>query len=145
MDSADRLSHKLIQPQTNDKKQGPGEVTGTLDCGRRLQMFRYSETIPEVQRTLTSQVQLLSTADPAQGLEFVRNMDRRAVGTVIIAPPVASLIFVTVWLVIYLRKSEDSDEKVDVQVVVTTAFTVASYLVTTGELTQYDHFDGADR
>lgn len=72
--------------------------------------------------------------DPATGgLEFVRALDRSAIGGVIIAPSVASLVFIAVWLSIYLRKTEDNSGKVDQQAVVATAFTVASYLVTAGK------------
>lgn len=49
------------------------------------------------------------------------------------APPTASLLFVVVWLAVYLRKTDANDYKVDVQVVVSTAFTIASYLVTAGK------------
>ena len=49
------------------------------------------------------------------------------------ALPMASLVFVIVWLSVYLRKTKENDGKVDTQVVVTTAFTIAFYLVTAGE------------
>lgn len=48
-------------------------------------------------------------------------------------PPIASLVFVVIWLSVYLRKPKEGKDRVDTQVVVTTAFTIASYLVTAGK------------
>ncbi len=63
----------------------------------------------------------------------MRALDRNAIGGVIMAPSIASLIFVVVWLSVFLKKQEGSDSSANKQVVVSTAFTVASYLVTAGE------------
>ena len=70
---------------------------------------------------------------PSSGLEFVRTLDRGALSGVIMAPSLASLAFVIIWLSIYLRKTSENEGKVDTQVIVTTAFTIAIYLVTTGK------------
>jgi hypothetical protein len=113
-----------------------GEITGTLDCGRGLQFFHHPETAAKA-RAITGRVQKLPNATPHDGLEFIRSLDRRAIGGVIMAPPMASLVFVIVWLFVYLRKTEDNDGKVDTQVIVTTAFTIASYLVTAGKYCRY--------
>ena len=54
------------------------------------------------------------------------------------APLIAFLAFVIVWLSVYLRKTKENDGKVDAQVVVATAFTIASYLVIVGKYCRYD-------
>jgi len=109
-----------------------GEVTEPLDCGRGLQFFHHPEAAPKAQ-AISKRVQKLPVATPHEGLEFIRTLDRNAIGGVIMAPPMASLVFVIVWLSVYLRETKENDGKVDTQVVVTTAFTVASYLVTAGK------------
>ena len=77
-------------------------------------------------------IQGLSTPTLHEGLEFIRILDRVAINGVILAPPVASLAFVLLWLSLFLKKSQGGDTMMDVQVVVTTAFTIAAYLVTAG-------------
>jgi hypothetical protein len=109
-----------------------GEVTETLDCGRGLRLFHKPEAAGEI-KTITEIVQRLPTATPAQGLEFVRVLDRSGVCGVIVAPSLASLAFIIIWLSVYLRKTSENEGKVDTQVIVTTAFTIAIYLVTTGK------------
>ena len=106
-----------------------GEVTGTLDCSRGLQFFHHPETTTKAQ-AITEGVQMVPRATSNEGLEFIRTLDRNAIGGVIMAPPVASVVFVVVWLYVHLWKTEEKGGKVDTQGVVTTALTVASYLVT---------------
>lgn len=113
-----------------------GEITGTLDCGRGFRFFHHPETAAEAQ-AITRQVQKLSSAASHEGLEFIRILDRRAIGGVILAPPIASLVFIIVWLSVYLRETKENDGKVDTQAVVSTAFTIASYLVTAGKYCRY--------
>ena len=75
----------------------------------------------------------LSSSKPRRAVELVRALDTNAIFGVIITPPITSLVFTAVWMSIYLRRTDDSVNHVDVQAVVTTAFTIASYLVTTGK------------
>ena len=107
-------------------------MTGPLDCGRGLHLFHNPKTATNAQ-VISNKVQQLSNAASPEGLEFVRALDRNAISGVITAPPLASLVFVIVWLSIYLRKTEENQGNVDTQVVVTTAFTIAIYLVTAGK------------
>jgi hypothetical protein len=110
-----------------------GEVTGNFDCGCGLQFFHHPETAAKA-HAVVKRVQELSNPTPHKGLEFIRTLDRNAIGGVIMAPPIASLMLVIVWMSVYLRKTEENDGKeVDTQVFVTTAFTIASYLVTAGK------------
>lgn len=60
------------------------------------------------------------------GVEFVRKYNRAAVAGVVSALPLGSLIFATIWMAIYLREPEELQAKI------TTAFTVSTYLMTTG-------------
>jgi len=60
------------------------------------------------------------------GLYFERSLDRTAITAVVLTPVVGSLVFAVIWLSIFIRKGKDN------QLVVSTAFTVASYLVTAG-------------
>jgi hypothetical protein len=60
------------------------------------------------------------------GLEFVRSLNRSAVTGIILTPAAASLLFAIVWISVWIPKGKDA------QTVVSTAFTIASYLVTAG-------------
>jgi len=109
-----------------------GEVTEPLPCGRDLNFFHTPEKAEEA-TTITEIVQGVPSDTAPSGLEFIRTLDRSALSGVIMAPSLASLVFVIIWLSIYLRKTSENEGKVDTQVVVTTAFTIAIYLVTTGK------------
>lgn len=120
----------------------PGEATEALDCGRRLGLY-HRPKIAGRSRAIAERVQETSGAISMEGLEFIGTLDRNAIGGVIMAPSLASLAFVIIWLSIYLRKTEANDGKIDTQVVVTTAFTIAIYLLTAGEFLKmhavFDH------
>lgn len=60
------------------------------------------------------------------GVEFIRKYNRAAIAGVVSTPPLGSLIFAIIWMSIYLRDPEDAQAKI------TTAFTVSTYLMTTG-------------
>ena len=109
--------------------------TGTLDCGRGLLFFHNSKAAKG--RVIADKVQSLQSAPTHEGLEFVRRLDRTAISGVIMAPPLFSLMFIIVWLSVYLRKTTESDDKVDIQAIVTAAFTIATYLVTAGKSCKY--------
>lgn len=112
-------------------------MTRSLDCGRGLQFFHHPKTAPQGQ-IVTEEAQKPPPVAAHEGLEFIRVLDRRAIGGVIMAPPTASLVFIVVWLVVHLRNYRESENsKVYMQAVVGTAFTVASYLVTTGNLSVF--------
>ena len=108
------------------------KATGSLDCGRDLHFFHYPEITTKAQ-TISKSVQKLPGATPREGPEFIRTLDRNAIAGVIMAHPTAPLVFAIVWLSISLRETEENDGKVNFQVVLTTAFTIASYLVTAGK------------
>ena len=127
----------LTQCQVEESTRMAGEITGTLGCGRGLQFFHHPETATKAQ-AITERVQKLPNATPREGLEFIRSLDQRAISGVIMAPPTASLVFIIAWLSVYLRKTKENDGKVDIQSIVATAFTVASYLVTAGKYCRYD-------
>lgn len=46
-------------------------------------------------------------------------------------------VFIVLWLFVYLDTSRNDNGRIDVQVVVTTAFTIASYLLTAGKYYRY--------
>ena|SRR2546429_1408968 len=60
------------------------------------------------------------------GVKFIRKYNRAAIAGVVSVPPLGSLIFAIVWMAIYLREPEELQAKI------TTAFTVSTYLMTTG-------------
>ena len=62
-------------------------------------------------------------------LDFQRSYDLDRISMVIATPPLASLIFAIVWIQTFVHEN-------DLQVVVTTAFTGATYIITSGESTR---------
>lgn len=65
-------------------------------------------------------------------LEFHQTYNLRVISVVLAVPPLTSAIFACAWIVIFVRRGEANRERPDVQVIVATAFTVASYIITTG-------------
>lgn len=68
---------------------------------------------------------LIANAE-GEGLEFVRSWNIVAISAIVLLPFVLSLVFSGVWIGVFVKRGTD------VQVVVQTAFTGASYIVTTG-------------
>jgi hypothetical protein len=67
----------------------------------------------------------------------VRRLNRSAITAVVLAPPLASLVFAVVWISVFVVKqkhsaSDAAQSASAIQVIIATAFTVASYLVTAG-------------
>jgi hypothetical protein len=74
----------------------------------------------------------LVEACPPSGLEFIRTMNQKAVAIVIMTPTVASVVAWILWISIHIGLAKIRDKDFDVQVIVTTGFTIAIYLVTAG-------------
>jgi hypothetical protein len=118
--------------QTSPLEMMTGEATGQVDCGSSLQYWIKPSVANRQVPGLAAQVQALSTQAPPQAIRFMRVLDRTAVSTVVLAPGLTSLVFVIIWLAVFLEKTGPGESTTNVQVVVSTAFTIASYLVTTG-------------
>src|ERR1700753_4366425 len=71
-------------------------------------------------------------ACPPSGLEFIRTINQKAVAIVIMTPTVASVVAWVLWISIHIGLAKRTDKDFDVQVIVTTGFTIAIYLVTAG-------------
>jgi len=100
-----------------------------MELGRGLNLFRHAENASEQTSITVELTQVFET----QGLEFVRSLNRDAMVGVILTPTVASLVFAVVWISVFLHNGTHSNSGgAEPQAVVTTAFTVAIYLVTTG-------------
>lgn len=63
-------------------------------------------------------------------LSFKQSYNITVMSAVIVTPLLASIVFAIVWIRVHAHK-----EDVDLQALVTTAFTVAIYIVTSGKLT----------
>lgn len=91
--------------------------------GRLTSLFRS----PEIGRnsyTIRNKIHGLSQET---ALEFKQTYNLGVISLVMAAPPLGSVIFAAVWISVFRHK-----EGVDLQVLVASAFTVASYIVTTG-------------
>lgn len=112
------------------------EDTLTLGCrtetlqlgqykGRLTSRFRSPE-LGKDSKTIAEKIQSL----PREiGLEFRQTYSIGIISLVLAAPPLGSAIFAVAWISIFVHK-----EGVELQVLVATAFTVGSYIVTTGAL-----------
>ena len=119
--------------QVDSSEKVAGKVIDSIDCGRGLQYFHHPQLSAGKVPTLLSTVRGLSRSRPRKAIEMVRSLDRSAISRVIITPPIVSLVSMVAWMAVYLRKPKDGNNNIDVQVVVATALTIASYLVTTGK------------
>jgi hypothetical protein len=108
-----------------------GEIFEVFECGRNLRHFHNPATVGD-STDVGKRVYNLTIASPPEGLQFVRILNHMAILSIISTPTVASFMFIIIWLSIYLRKTKENEDQVDVQVVTTTAFTVGIYLVTAG-------------
>lgn len=96
----------------------------TIDLGRsggRLVSFLEAPEKLKGQYDLT---QKLKARAEIEGVEFVRCWDNGSISIVAVSPLFASLVFVVVWVVVFVRRGGD------LQVTMQTAFTVASFMVT---------------
>jgi hypothetical protein len=115
-----------------------------MDLGRRtgtlVARFHHPSLVEEGSKKLAEEESSLEQSlkqDPKNdgvsvGVEFVRRYDSSAITGIVSAPPLFSVIFATTWMLWFLVRKKD--DKYDPQVIVSTAFTGASYLVTTGML-----------
>lgn len=111
--------------QIREKPLVLGATVGTLELGRSgrrlVHFFRNSEHLSG-QDEIT---QIIHLGD--EGLEFRREWDKAAVSMVVMTPITMSLIFVAVWSAYFIHQGDER------QAVVTSAFTVATYVVTVGK------------
>lgn len=107
----------------------------TFILGRRietLQLGRYKDRLtsmfrsPETGRNSTTITNKIHGLSAETALEFKQTYNLGVISLVMAAPPLGSVIFTAVWISVFRKTG------VDLQVLVTTTFTVASYIVTTG-------------
>ncbi|KAL9130929.1 MAG: hypothetical protein Q9175_006901, partial [Cornicularia normoerica] len=107
-----------------------GSRLGTLQLGcykgRLVNLFEN----PELGAHTLAVAETIRTVSENSALEFQRTYDVGAISMVVAVPPLASLIFGIVWVRVYAHKGN-----ADLHVIVATAFTVSSYIVTAGALT----------
>lgn len=88
--------------------------------------FHRLDLVEDDSTKLADELKELTKNGTEIGVEFVRKSSRTAIAWVVSIPPLGSLIFAIVRMSIYLRDPED------IQAKITTAFTVSTYLMTTG-------------
>ncbi|KPI35264.1 uncharacterized protein AB675_3801 [Cyphellophora attinorum] len=118
-----------------------GDAVDYLNCGDDLkywheqpQRYSYRDDPSFDEWEFEGQLRQLAGSSPPRAIRFARTLDRTAVGAVVLAPGLISLVFIIIWLAVFLRKIPPGESTGNVQVVVSTAFTIASYLVTAGAL-----------
>ena len=92
--------------------------------GRLIESFKNPGHVEE-KHAIADKIHHLSN-DTA--LEFKQTYNLTILATVLAIPPLASIIFVIVWIRVFFHEFQGADK----QVLVSTAFTVASYIVTAG-------------
>lgn len=110
-----------------------GSRLGTLQLGRYKGRLVNLFENPELGAHTFAVAETIRTVSENSALEFQRTYDVGAISMVVAVPPLASLIFGIVWVRVYAHKGN-----ADLQVIVATAFTVSSYIVTAGR-THDDH------
>lgn len=93
--------------------------------GRLISLFRS----PELGRYSSTIVDKIRGLPQETGLEFKQTYNLRVISMVMAAPTLGSVIFAVAWISTFVHKAG-----VELQSLVATAFTVASYIVTTGAL-----------
>ena len=106
-----------------------GSRLGTLQLGRYKGRLVNIFENPELGAHTVTVAETIRTVPENTALEFQRTYDVGAISAVVAVPPLASLIFAIVWVRIYAHKGN-----ADLQVIVATAFTVSSYIVTAGRI-----------
>lgn len=107
-----------------------GGRLGTLQLGRYKGRLVNMFENPKLGAHTDAVAETIRTVPKSSALEFQRTYDVGAISVTVAIPPLASLIFGIVWVQVYAHKSN-----ADLQVIVATAFTVSSYIVTAGALT----------
>ena len=105
-----------------------GSRLGTLQLGRYKGRLVNIFENPQLGAHTIAVAETIRTVPKNSALEFQRTYDVGAISAVVAVPPVASLIFGIVWVRIYAHKAN-----ADLQVIIATAFTVSSYIVTAGK------------
>ncbi|MCJ1430098.1 hypothetical protein MMC29_008013 [Sticta canariensis] len=93
--------------------------------GRLISLFR-SPQLGKDSSVIANKIQSLPHET---ALEFKQTYNLHVISLVLAAPPVGSVIFAATWIPIFVHK-----QGVDLQNLIGSAFTVASYIVTTGAL-----------
>ena len=91
--------------------------------GRLVSLFRNPE-LGKDSSTIANKIQSLPQET---ALEFKQTYNLDVISLVLAAPPIGSAIFAVAWISIFVHK-----QGVDLQNLLASAFTVASYIVTTG-------------
>lgn len=104
-----------------------GSRLGTLQLGRYKGRLVNIFENPEFGAHTVAVAETIKNLPNNAALEFQRTYNVGAISAVVAVPPLASLIFGIVWVRIYAHKNN-----ADLQVIVATAFTVSSYIVTAG-------------
>ena len=104
-----------------------GNRLGTLQLGRYKGRLVDIFENPELGAHTVTVAETIRKISKNSALEFQRTYNVGTISIVVAVPPVASLIFAITWVRIYAHKGED------LQTIVQTAFTVSSYIVTTGK------------
>ncbi|ERF70561.1 hypothetical protein EPUS_09488 [Endocarpon pusillum Z07020] len=94
--------------------------------GRLVNLFEHPE-FGERTSAIADKIHALSRDTIA--LNFVRKYNIGSISMILAFPPLGSIIFATVWIRVFIYRAGT-----DIQVMVATAFTVASYIVTAGAL-----------
>lgn len=105
-----------------------GSRLGSLQLGRYKGRLVNIFENPELGAHTVAVAETIRTVPEDTALEFQRTYDVGAISAVVVVPPLASLIFGIVWVRMYAHK-----DNADLQVIVATAFTVSSYIVTAGK------------
>lgn len=103
-----------------------GSRLGTLQLGRYKGRLVNVFENPKLGAQTVALADKIRTGPENSALEFQRTYDVGTISVVVAVPPLASLIFAIVWVSIHAHKRSDAD----FQVIVATAFTVASYIIT---------------
>ena len=110
----------------------------TRTLGRRqktLQLGRYHGRLtslferPELGRDTHVIADQVHGMSPKTALSFKQSYNITVISVVIMTPLLASCVFASVWIRVNVHKKD-----VELQALVTTAFTVAIYIVTSGKL-----------
>ncbi|KAF2430613.1 hypothetical protein EJ08DRAFT_649430 [Tothia fuscella] len=118
-----------VDPNTDT----PGTALDSLKCGRNMVTFYNPTKATKRSRKLAEHVELLRGGNRYQALEFVRGLNRAAMGGIILMPPLLSLIFITIWLSVFLHKKDGKlPAGVNLHNVIESGFAIASFMVTAG-------------
>ena len=106
----------------------PGKFVDTYDLGRKGSTYVAFLFDPSQATGKDITSRMMAVRD-THGLDFVRVWDRPKLCMIALVPFVFSVVFAVVWIGVSIGKF-----KVDAQVAVQTAFTVAGFIVTAGKM-----------